>query len=196
MKRTTIKLFNACVVLAAAVLAGCQSESNSITLTTPAPNASFDTNNQTAMVNVMTRDLRGSAEVANYTKNGELRRLNSIPDTASLFQQAMQQNLNSKGFAIVQGAGNANVLVNVKKFFANVEQGNLRYKIVADVNVEVQVAGTRGNFSKNFNTQRSYEGALGAGNSEIQKVLSQAYTDAVQAIYLDNEITSAIHRVK
>lgn len=186
----------AAVLLGAALVAGCQSQSNTLTFTTPAPTSMFNTNNQTALVNVQTRDLRTSAEVASYTSAGNVYRLTSVPDVAQMFQQAMQQNLNSKGFTVVSGAGNANVTVNVKKFFADVEQGNIRYKVTANVNIEVLVQGAKGNFNKNFSTSRSYEGAFGADNKEIQKVLGEAYTDAVQSIYNDNEISNAIHQLK
>ncbi|WP_373819352.1 YajG family lipoprotein [Glaesserella sp.] len=195
MKHTKKALFIT-TFLAVSVLVGCQSQSNTLTLTTPSPTAAFNTNNQTALVNVSTQDMRPSAEGASYTSGGNVVRLNAIPDVTQLFQQVMQQNLNSKGFGVVQGAGNANVTVNVKKFFTDVEQGNLRHKITANVGVEVVVQGGRGNFSKVFNTSRSYEGALGADNADIQKVLNQAYNDAVLNIYNDNEIGNAIHQFK
>ncbi|WP_301098915.1 YajG family lipoprotein [Otariodibacter sp.] len=178
------------------VLAGCQSQSNTVTFVTPAPNTAFNTANQNTLVNVSTQDQRTSAEVANYTSRSENHRLSAIPDVTHLFQQAMQQNLNSKGFTVVQGAANANVITNVKKFFANVEQGNLRYKVDADIQVEVLVQATKGNFSKNFNTSRSYEGAFGADHESIQKVLNQAYTDIIQSIYNDNEISNTINQLK
>lgn len=183
-------------VLATAVLSGCQTQSNTLTFTTPSPTAMFNTNNQTALVNVSTQDLRPSAEVASYTSGGNVTRLNAMPEVAQLFQQVMQQNLNSKGFGVVQGAGNANVTVKIHKFFADVEQGNLRHKITANVGIEVVVQGSRGHFSKNFNTSRSYEGAFGADNADIQKVLNQAYDDAVNHIYNDNEIGNAVHQFK
>lgn len=186
----------ALTILGSAVLAGCQSQSNTVTFVTPAPTSAFNTQNQTAMVNVFTQDLRPSAEVASYTVAGNVQRLTAVPDVSVLLQQAMQQNLNSKGFTVVQGAGNANVVVNVRKFFANVEQGNLRYKVTANINVEVQVQGARGNFTKNFSTARSYEGAFNADNQNISKVLNQAYTEIIQSLYNDNEIGQAIHQYK
>lgn len=196
MKRST-QLLTFTTLLATAVLAGCQTQTNNtLTFTTPAPTSLFNTANQTALVNVATRDLRTSSEVASYTSSGQIHRLNAVPNVDQMFQQAMQQNLNSKGFTVVQGAGNANVTVNIKKFFADVEQGNLRYKVTANINVEVIVQGARGNFSKNFTTSRSYEGAFGANNAEIQTVLNEAYTDAIQTIYNDNEIGNAIHQFK
>lgn len=98
---------------AAALLAGCQSQSNILTFATPTPTAVFNTNNQTAAVNVMTQDLRTSREIASYIKNGELIRLTAVPEVAAMFQQAVQQDLNAKGFQIVQGAANANVTVKI-----------------------------------------------------------------------------------
>lgn len=194
MKHSKILLF--ATLFSTALLAGCQTQSNTLTFSTPSPTAMFNTQNQSALVNVATQDLRPSKEVASYTNAGQVHRLNAVPDVAQMFQQTMQQNLNSKGFPVVQGAANANVLVNVKKFFADVEQGNLRHKVAANVNVEVVVQGARGNFSKNFATSRTYEGAFGADNAQIQKVLGEAYHDAVISIYNDNEIGNAIHQFK
>lgn len=179
-----------------AVLTGCQSQSNTITFVTPAPSANFNTQNQTAMVNVMTQDLRPSAEVSRYVTAGNTQHLTAVPEVSLLLQQAMQQNLNSKGFTVVQGAGNANVMVNIRRFFADVEQGNLRYKVTANIGLEVQVQGARGNFTKNFNTSRSYEGAFAADNDKIRNVLNQAYTEIIQSIYNDNELSQAIHQYK
>lgn len=181
---------------AAALLAGCQSQSNILTFATPTPTAVFNTNNQTAAVNVMTQDLRTSREIASYIKNGELIRLTAVPEVAAMFQQAVQQDLNAKGFQIVQGAANANVTVNIRRFFATIEQGNLRYKADAQVGVEVTVQGPKGNFSKNFNATRGYESVFNANHDEIKKVLDQAYSDVVKAIYNDNEIAAAIHQFK
>ncbi|MDH2999005.1 hypothetical protein A1D22_03900 [Pasteurellaceae bacterium LFhippo2] len=183
-------------LVATAVLAGCQTQSNVLTFTPPAPNSSFNTNNQGTLVNVATQDLRNSAEVSSYTSGGNVTRLTASPEVSHLFQQAMQQNLNSKGFSVVNGAGNANVVVNVKRFYADVESGNLLHKVTANVNVDVVVQASKGNFTKNFNTSRSYEGAFGADNKKIHEMLTQAYTDAVQTIYNDNEIANAIHQYK
>lgn len=184
------------LTLSAALLTGCQSQSNTLTFSTPSPTATFNTYNQTAIVNVTTQDQRPSSEVASYTSSGNVTRLNAMPEVAQMFQQAMQQNLNSKGFKVVEGASNANVTINIKKFFADAEQGNLRHKITANINVEIAVQGIRGNFTKNFNTSRSYEGAFGADNSNIQKVLEEAYQDSIRSIYNDNEIGQAIHQFK
>lgn len=192
MKKSLI----AFTVLSAAVLSGCQSQSNTVTFTTPAPTSSFNTQNQMAMVNVITQDLRPSAEVASYVTAGNTQRLTALPEVSLLFQQAMQQNLNSKGFSVVQGAANANVLVNVRQFFASVEQGNLRYKVGANIGLEVQVQGSRGQFTKNFNTSRAYEGAFAADNDKIREVLNQAYSEVIQSLYNDNEIGQAIHQYK
>lgn len=192
LKKTILALS----LFGAAILTGCQTPSNTLTFTTPAPTAMFNTQNQGVLVNVMTQDLRASGEVASYTDSGNVVHLTAVPQVAQLFQQAMQQNLNSKGFTLTQGAGNANVLVKIKRFFADVDQGNLRYKISANVDVEVSVQGTSGQFNKNFSTARTYEGAFGANNKEIHKILSQAYTDAIQSIYQDNEVANAILQYK
>lgn len=178
------------------LLAGCQIQPNQITFTTPSPTSSFNSLNQSATVNVVTQDLRSSAEVASYASGGNIQRLTAVPEVRQLFQQAVQQNLNSKGFSVVPQNPNANVQVNVRKFFADVEQGNLRHKITANIQVEILVQGAKGRFSKNFNTSRSYEGALGADNNGIRNVLNQAYSDIIQSIYNDNEVAQAIHQYK
>lgn len=189
------KILLVTTTLAAAMLAGCASQSNILTFTTPSPTSSFNTGNQAAVVNVVSQDLRTSREISSYTKNGEVIRLTASPEVAQMFQQAVQQDLNSKGFTIVQGASNANVQVNIKKFYANVDQGNLRYKVNAEVGVEVAVQGVRGQFAKNFNATRGYESAFGADNAEIKRVLNLAYEDVIRSIYNDNEVANAINQL-
>lgn len=185
------------LALGTLLLAGCQgTTSNTLTFATPAANVTFNAQNQNTMVNVVSQDLRASAEIASYTKNSNLVRLTASPEVAQMFQQVMQQNLNSKGFKVVQGAGNANVQVNVRKFFANVDSGNLMHSINAEVTLEVLVKGSRGHFNKTFNATRGQEGALGVSNDDIQKLLAMAYSDVVRAVYNDNEIGNAIHQYK
>ena len=180
-----------------ALLTGCQSQSNVLNFSTPSPTATFNTQNQSASISVMTQDLRPSREVASYTKGGEITRLTAVPEVGAMFQQAVQQDLNAKGFQIVQSGANANVIVNVRKCYATVEQGNILYKVNAEVNVEVAVKGAKGHFNKNFNATRGYEGAaLTTDNDDIKSVLSQAYQDVVKSIYNDNEIANAIHQYK
>lgn len=191
------KIFFAASVFASALLAGCQSQSSVLNFTTPSPTATFNTQNQSAAISVMTQDLRTSREVASYTKRGEINRLTAVPEVGAMFQQAVQQDLNAKGFQIVQSGANANVVVNVRKFYATVEQGNILYKVNAEVGVEVVVRGSKGTFNKNFNATRGYEGAaLTTDNDDIKSVLSQAYQDVVKSIYNDNEIANAIHQFK
>lgn len=195
-----MKLSRKALIIATAfagcLLAGCQSQSSTLTFSTPNPTSTFNTNNQNAAVSVTTQDLRASREIASYTRNGEIHRLSAVPEVSAMFQQAVQQDLNAKGFQVIQGAANANVTVSIRKFFATVDQGNLRYKVNADVGVDVGVQGPKGSFSKAFNATRGYEGAFGANNDEIKKVLGQAYEDVVKAIYNDNEISNAIHQYK
>ena len=151
-----------------ALLTGCQSQSNVLNFSTPSPTTTFN-----------------------------ITRLTAVPEVGAMFQQAVQQDLNAKGFQIVQSGANANVIVNVRKFYATVEQGNILYKVNAEVNVEVAVKGAKGHFNKNFNATRGYEGAaLTTDNDDIKSVLSQAYQDVVKSIYNDNEIANAIHQYK
>lgn len=196
MKLTNkIKTLSAVSVAAATLfLAGCQAQSNTLTFTPPAPTASMNVN-QSAVVYVMTKDSRASQDVASYTKRGELVKLNASPSVTQLFQQVMQQNLVSKGFRIGQANNsNAGVTVDVRDFGAQVEQGNLRYKLNAKIQAVVYVQGLKGNYNKTFNATRSQEGALGAGNEEIQKVLGQTFNDIVNSIYQDQEVGAAINQ--
>lgn len=196
MKLTNkIKTLSAVSVVAATFfLAGCQAQSNTLTFTPPAPTASMNVN-QSAVVYVMSKDSRASQDVASYTRHGELVKLNTSPSVTQLFQQVMQQNLVSKGFRIGQANNsNAGVTVDVRDFSTQVEQGNLRYKLNAKIQAVVYVQGLKGNYNKTFNATRTQEGALGAGNEEIQKVLGQTFNDIVNSIYQDQEVSSAINQ--
>ena len=179
---------------AAILLAGCQSQSNTLSFTPPAPTASMNVA-QSAIVNVSAKDSRSNQDIASYTKMGELVKLNAYPTPSQLFQQVMQQNLVSKGFRI-GGANNANagVTVDVKAFGATVDQGNLRYNINAQIQVVAYVQGPKGHFNKTFNSSRSQSGAFNASNDEIKNVLNDTLKDIVNNIYQDQEIGQAINQ--
>lgn len=190
-----IKTLSAVAMASATLfLAGCQAQSNTLTFTPPAPTASMNVN-QTAVVYVMTKDSRATQDIASYTKRGELIRLNASPSVTQLFQQVMQQNLISKGFRIGQANNsNAGVTVDIREFGTQVEQGNLRYKLNTKIQAVVYVQGAAGSYNKTFNATRSQEGALGADNDEIQKVLGQTFNDIVNSIYQDQEVANAINQ--
>ena len=184
------------IIVATLFIAACQSTpSHTLTFTPPASNAIFNTANQAAVVNVTTRDVRSQSEISSYVRDGQLFKLSASPDVTALFQQIVQQDLNSKGFRVgAPSASNTNVIVSVKDFYAKVDQGNLRYKIYAKIQVEINVQGAKGNFSKNIGSTRTTEGAFNANNDEIQNVLTATFNEVVKAIYADQEISSAIRQ--
>ena len=184
------------IIVATLFIAACQSTpSHTLTFTPPASNAIFNNANQAAVVNVTTRDARSQSEISSYVRDGQLFKLSASPDVTALFQQIVQQDLNSKGFRVgAPSASNTNVIVNVKDFYAKVDQGNLRYKIDAKIQVEINVQGAKGNFSKNIGSTRTTEGAFNANNDEIQNVLTATFNEVVKAIYADQEISSAIRQ--
>ena len=190
-----IKTLSAVSIAAATLfLAGCQAQSNTLTFTPPAPNATMNIN-QNAIVYVTTKDSRTTQDIASYTKRGELIKLNSSPSVTQLFQQVMQQNLVSKGFRIGQANNaNAGVTVEVKEFNTHVDQGNLRYTLNSKIQAVVYVQGPRGQYNKTFNATRSQSGAFNASNDEIQKVLGETFKDIVNNIYQDQEVTNAINQ--
>lgn len=185
------------LMLGSLILTACQSQPvNTLTFTTPTPATTASPSNQPILVNVIAQDLRSANEVSSYTKNSELVRLTAQPTVAQMFQQVMWQHFNSKGLGVTQGVGNANAQIKIRKFFANVDAGNLRHNINAEVAVEVAIQASRGSFVKTFNASRGQEGVFGVSHNDIQKVLALAYEDVVQAIYNDNEITQAIQQYK
>ncbi|MFQ1014529.1 YajG family lipoprotein [Avibacterium paragallinarum] len=189
-KLSLITLFSSAVLLSA-----CQSQpSNTITFTPPSPSAQFNAANQHAILNILTRDARQQPEISSYVHNDKIHKLFAQPSVTQLFDQVIKQNLNAKGFRIAAtpAQSNTNVIVNITQFFANVEQGNLRYKITAKVRVNVQVQGAKGQFNKNIGSTRTQEGAFNADNANIQKVLGQALEDTIQSLYKDQEIANAI----
>ncbi|OOF59503.1 YajG family lipoprotein [Rodentibacter myodis] len=182
------------IIAATLFLAGCQTQSNTLTFTPPAPTASMNVN-QTAVVYVTANDMRTQPEISSYVKNGELIKLNVSPSVTQLLQQVMQQNLVSKGFRIGQtNNSNAGVTVQIKDFFTNVEQGNLRYNLTGKIQVNVVVQGASGSYNKVFNATRSQSGVFGADNDEIQKVMDETFKDIVNNIYQDQEVAQAVNQ--
>ena len=176
------------------LLAGCQTPSNNLTFTPPAPTASMNIY-QTVIVNVNAVDSRQRIEIADYVRSGELIKLTASPTLTELFQQVMQQNLISKGFRIsqVQNA-NSRVTVDIKEFYTQVDQGNLRYRLTTKIKVNVSVQGVKGQYNKTFNASDSQSGVFNAGNDEIQKVQTRTFNEIVKNIYQDQEIATAINQ--
>lgn len=189
---------SALALLSTALLTACQSQpSNTLTFTPSSPiMQQFNAANQRAVLNVVTRDVRQAPEVASYVRNDKIFKLTAQPSVTQLFDQVIKQDLNAKGFhiAATPAQSNTNLIVNITQFFADVEQGNLRYKITAKVQVNVQVQGAKGQFSKNIGSTRTQEGAFNADNANIQKVLGQALEETIQSLYKDQEIANAINR--
>ncbi|MGY4677701.1 YajG family lipoprotein [Pasteurella sp. P03HT] len=194
MKR--VKLLSLTTLIASSiVLTACQTLPSTLTFTPPAPTATMAVNQQ-AIVFVSVRDKRPQPEVASYVADGKLIKLSASPTVQQLFLQVGQQDLVSKGFRVSNAQqSNAAVTLDVNTFYANVEQGNLRYNIDSKVGVTIHVQGAKGQFSKNINANRTYSGAFSAKNPEIEKVLSEAFSEVVKAIYQDQEIANAIHAV-
>lgn len=194
MKR--VKLLSLTTLIASSiVLTACQTLPSTLTFTPPAPTATM-TVNQQAIVFVSVRDKRPQPEVASYVADGKLIKLSASPTVQQLFLQVGQQDLVSKGFRVSNAQqSNAAVTLDVNTFYANVEQGNLRYNIDSKVGVTIHVQGAKGQFSKNINANRTYSGAFSAKNPEIEKVLSEAFSEVVKTIYQDQEIANAIHAV-
>lgn len=188
-KSTALLIFSSAVLLTA-----CQSvPNNSLTFSYPQSNAVFSTLNQNVLINVVAQDLRLQNEVAQYSEKGQLIRLYAQPQLDQLFQQLMQQHLNAQGFRLINASqSNVQVTVNLQKFYADVQQGNLRYNIDSQIALDIYVNSAKGQFTKHFATTRSQEGAFSANNDEIHKVLSQTLNDIVQKIYQDQDVNQAI----
>ncbi|MXN89263.1 YajG family lipoprotein [Pasteurella canis] len=183
------------LISCAILLSACQTLPSTLTFTPPVPTATM-TINQSAIVFVTVRDSRPQTEVSSYVTDGKLIKLLATPSVTQLFQQVEQQDLISKGFRIgTSQNSNAAVTVDVRKFYANVEQGNLRYNIDSKVEVTIHVQGARGQFSKNINANRTYAGVFSAKNPEIQKILGETFNEVVKSIYSDREIANAINAV-
>ena len=193
-----MKLFNKTFTILATstlLLTACTAPSNVLTFTPQPPTSVFNVSNQTAVANVVTRDMRPQPEISSYVRDGAIFKLSASPDVTSLFQQTVQQDLNSKGFRLgAPAASNTNVIVNIKEFYAKVEQGNLRYKINSRIQLEINVQGARGNFTKNLGSTRTTEGAFNANNDEIRNVLDATFKDVVAAVYADQEVAYAIRQ--
>ncbi|MGQ0286547.1 YajG family lipoprotein [Pasteurellaceae bacterium 22721_9_1] len=185
------------LVASSVLLAACADKpSNTLHFSPASPTATvaFNTMNQKAIVNVVTKDERAQPEISSYTSSGSLLKLSASPEVAKLFQQVVQQDLNAKGFRLASAEANTQLLVRVKEFYAQVDEGNLRHKISSRVQLEIHVQGVKGNFTKNIGASRVDEGVLGVNNLDIQKSLTLTLQDVVRGLHKDREIADAIYR--
>lgn len=183
------------LIVSALLLSACQSQSNTLTFTPPTPTTSV-TMAQSAVVFVDVRDMRVQPEVASYVVDGKLVKLSALPTVTQLFQQVQQQDLISKGFRVgYQQDSDVTLTLDINRFYAKVEQGDLRYNIDSDIQVSVHVQGKKRKFSKTINSNRNYSGVFNAKNPEIQRVLGEAFHEIVMSIYKDHDISDAINNI-
>lgn len=197
MLRTMKTVALTSLIMSTLTLSSCVNEpSHILSFKAPIVTSQFNLANQRqAVLNVRTCDQRIQSEISSYVRDGKIFKLFASPDVVQLFQQIFQQDLNSKGFRLgTPSNANTNILINVKDFYAKVEQGTLFYKVSSKIQLEVQVQGAKGNFTKNIGGTRTYEGALSAGNDEIQKVLRGNLNDVANAVYQDRQIGEAIQK--
>lgn len=179
------------------LVTGCTNQPSSTLHFTPlSPTSQFDTKNQKSVINVVVNDLRNTNEIARYTKDSSLIKLSSTPTVNMLFDQIIKQNFNAKGFQITNDPNIANVsiIANISDFYAKIGQGNLRYNIKTNIQLEIKAQSSIGEFTKKFSSTRSQDGAFNAGNDEIQKILSESLSDITKDIYNDNDIPNAINK--
>lgn len=184
-----------CILATVVLLAACQSTPpSSLNFTAPPSNSIFNQINQQVTVKIASNDQRQTPEISRYVHNGRLHKISSNPTISQLFGQMLSQDLNAKGFRIGNPA-HAHINVQIKQFFAKVEEGNLRHKVTANIQLVVQVQGTKGTFNKNIASSHSQEGMLGVNNNDIHQVLNKTLSEVAQMIYQDREISAAIHQL-
>ncbi|TCP93224.1 putative lipoprotein [Cricetibacter osteomyelitidis] len=187
----------ASIIAGSLALTACQTPSNTLSFSVPSPTLSqFNLANQSNVVlNVVTKDERSKPEVSSYVRSNQIQTLSASPEPVRLFQQIFQQDFNSKGFRLgTPSASNTNVLINIKHFYAQVDEGNLRYKVSSKIQLEVHIQGSKGNFTKNIGGTKTYEGAFAASNENIQNVLNDNLKEVAEMIYKDQELADAIRR--
>ncbi|MEI9533933.1 YajG family lipoprotein [Moellerella wisconsensis] len=183
LKRLCFPLF------AILLLAGCAAPNNTLSLepkiTLPAQNQAQGTRS----ISITSVDNRSSKSLAEINRDGKLVQLMPSRDPRYLLQEAVEKQMNARGFTISSPA-NINLVIQLNSLNANVQEGSLRHNITAQANVTINAQAPNGSkTTRTFNRNYNVRGPMGASNAKIESAINTALTDIITDMANDQDIS-------
>lgn len=139
-------------------------------------------------VSINGADQRQDQALAKVNRDNQLVTLTASRDLRFLLQEVLEKQMAARGYMIgPNGAANLQIIVN--QLFADVSEGNLRYKISTKADIAIIATAANGNkMTKNYLASYNVEGALQASNDKIANAVNNVLTDTIADMSQDTAI--------
>ncbi|MEH0875477.1 lipoprotein [Pectobacterium cacticida] len=178
--------------LAAILLAGCATQSNTLNI---APKISLPSQDPTLMgvtISINGADQRADHALAKVNRDGQLITLTPSRDLRFLLQEALEKQMTARGYMIGTGGPVALQIV-VNHLYADVSEGNLRYNITTKADISIISLAVNGNKQvKNYRSTYNVQGAFTASNDKITAAVNTVLGDVINDMAQDTSVSNFI----
>lgn len=175
-------------LLAVLILAGCASNSNTLTVSPKIQLPQQDPSLAGITVSINGADQRSDQALAKVNRDGQLVTLTPSRDLRFLLQETLEKQMGARGYMIgPNGAVDLQIIVN--NLYADVTEGNVRYSITTKADISIVATAKNGNKQvKNYRQTYSVEGAFSATNAKITNAVNSTLSDVISDMAQDTSI--------
>ena len=175
-------------LLAVFILAGCASNSNTLTVSPKIQLPQQDPSLTGITVSINGADQRSVQALAKVNRDGQLVTLTPSRDLRFLLQETLEKQMGARGYMIgPNGAVDLQIIVN--NLYADVTEGNVRYSITTKADISIVATAKNGNKQvKNYRQTYSVEGAFSATNAKITNAVNSTLSDVISDMAQDTSI--------
>lgn len=181
-------------LLAVLILAGCASNSNTLTVSPKIQLPQQDPSLTGITVSINGADQRSDQALAKVNRDGQLVTLTPSRDLRFLLQETLEKQMGARGYMIgPNGAVDLQIIVN--NLYADVTEGNVRYSITTKADISIVATAKNGNKQvKNYRQTYSVEGAFSATNAKITNAVNSTLSDVISDMAQDTSIHEFIKK--
>ena len=179
-------------LLAALMLAGCATSSNTLNVTPKIVLPQQDPTLQGVTISINGADQRQDQALAKVNRDGQLVTLTPSRDLRFLLQEVLEKQMGARGYMIgADGAVDLQIVVN--NLYADVSEGNLRYNITTKADISITAQAKNGNKQvKNYRSTYSVQGAFTATNEKITNAVNTVLGDVIADMAQDTSVNDFI----
>ncbi|MBK4714569.1 MULTISPECIES: lipoprotein [Tenebrionibacter/Tenebrionicola group] len=175
-------------LMALVMLAGCASQSSTLEVSPKITLPQQDPSLMGVTISINGADRRADQALAKINRNNRLVALTPSRDLRYLLQEVLEKQMTARGYMIGPG-GPVDLQIIVNQLFADVSQGNVRYKIATKADITIAATAKNGNkINKQYRSSYTVEGAFQASNQDIANSVNTTLTDTIAEMAKDTSI--------
>lgn len=175
-------------LMALVMLAGCATQSNTLEVSPQIALPQQDPSLMGITVSINGADQRADQALAKLNRNNQLVTLTASRDLRFLLQEVLEKQMTARGYMIGPN-GPVDLQIIVNTLFADVSQGNVRYKISTKADITITAVAKNGNrMNKQYRSTYNVEGAFQASNTDIANAVNTTLTDTIAEMAQDTSV--------